>query len=83
MTKREALELKMALNQPFGRWLMRHLKELNESTVSEALVNIPNSHFEQLEREQNFGKAKAFNELIESIPLAIDLLVEKTKEQDE
>lgn len=75
--QRQMLEVKSGLNSPFWKWLAIYLREEAGRTSTRALTYIPGTLVEMVEREQDFGRAKALAELVEQIPQIInDKIVE-------
>lgn len=75
MTKREAIELRDGLKGPFGRWIIKHLSEKGDEIIQSAVMNMPRSAEEVMEREQNLGAGKNLTELVSQIPNTIDGLI--------
>ena len=70
--QRQFLEVREGLKTPFWRWLQQHLREHAAHHRDTGLSTFPNSAGEVIEREQNFGRAKALAELLDQIPNTIN-----------
>lgn len=77
MTAREMQSVQEGMRGPFGVWLFAFLRKSAEETRTQAANVIPQNPFEATEREQNFGKARAYDELVDDLPTVIG---EKLKE---
>lgn len=82
-TRREVLALEDEWNGNFGRFLKQLLTEYAEGAKEDGSKLIPTSKYEMIEREQIFGKARAFTELLEIIPQKIKELNLQTQDQSD
>lgn len=77
MTARDMQAIAEGMRGPFGEWLFAYLRTSANETRLSAANQIPQTVFEATEREQNFGKARAYDELVDDLPTIIG---EKLKE---
>lgn len=82
-TRKEVLELEDAWRGNFGRFLRALLIDHQQSAQEEGAMMMPASQYEMTEREQTFGKSKAFKELLEIIPQKLKELNSQTQDQNE
>lgn len=76
-TLREMMEVNEGQRGLFARWLIAELKKDAAEVMESAVRFIPASLEDQIEREQNFGKAKALADLVDQIPTKIDLRIKE------